>query len=56
MIEQRDVAQIQCGIGNIYRNRIVDAIGVGQRSIGAARDLQNAVTCDAVAKAAVKAT
>ncbi|CNI74201.1 Uncharacterised protein [Yersinia pekkanenii] len=56
MIEQRNVVQIQCGIDNIHHDRTVDAIGVGQRGIGATRDLQDAVACDAVGKGAVKAT
>ncbi|CNL98608.1 Uncharacterised protein [Yersinia kristensenii] len=55
MIKQRDVSQIQRGIGDIHRHRISDRIAAGQRGIRTVRDLQYSAARHRVTEGAAKA-
>ncbi|CNL50865.1 Uncharacterised protein [Yersinia enterocolitica] len=55
MVKQRDISQIQSGVGDIHRDITAHAIGVGQGDITAVGDLQHATASDGIGKGAAKA-
>ncbi|CFQ58474.1 Uncharacterised protein [Yersinia aleksiciae] len=55
MVKQRDISQIQGGIGDIHRDGIVNVVTAGQGDIAAVGDLQDTVASDSIGKGAAKA-